>query len=94
MSLALHPRILMLDEPTAGMSPSDRSGAVSLIDKLTREHNLTLLLIEHDMGVVFRLGTVLTVLHYGEVIASGDPEEVRRNPRIRDVYLGHKADHA
>ena len=92
--LALKPRILFLDEPTAGMSPGDRQAAVRLIDRIVREGAMTLVLTEHDMGVVFDLGTRLTVLHYGEVVASGDPDTVRRDPLVRDIYLGQSHAHA
>ena len=89
MSLALRPGILMLDEPTAGMSPTDRAEAVAMIARVRRDYGLTLLLTEHDMEVIFGLATRLTVLHYGEIIASGTPEEVRADARVREVYLGH-----
>ena len=88
MSLALRPKVLMLDEPTAGMSPSDRAEAVRLIAGVRARYGLTLLLTEHDMEVVFGLATRLTVLHHGAIIASGDPHEVRADPRVREVYLG------
>ncbi|APE43936.1 ABC transporter ATP-binding protein [Sulfitobacter alexandrii] len=91
MSLALRPRILMLDEPTAGMSPTDRTAAVKLIDRIIRENGISLILTEHDMGVVFQLGTRLSVLNYGELVVSGTPEEVRRNPMVREIYLGRNA---
>lgn len=89
MSLALRPGILMLDEPTAGMSPTDRAEAVAMIARVRRDYGLTLLLTEHDMEVIFGLATRLTVLHYGEIIASGEPERVRADARVREVYLGH-----
>lgn len=89
MSLALRPDILMLDEPTAGMSPTDRTEAVAMIERVRRDYGLTLLLTEHDMEVIFGLATRLTVLHYGEIIASGPPEQVRADARVREVYLGH-----
>lgn len=92
--LALKPRVLFLDEPTAGMSPADRQGAVRLIDEIVTAGGLTLVLTEHDMGVVFELGTKLTVLHYGKVVTSGEPEAVRANPMVRDIYLGQSAAHA
>lgn len=88
MSLALKPKLLMLDEPTAGMSPSDRAEAVRLISDVRERYGLTLLLTEHDMEVVFGLATRLTVLHHGAIIASGEPHEVRAHPRVREVYLG------
>ena len=89
MSLALRPGILMLDEPTAGMSPSDRAEAVAMIERVRRDYGLTLLLTEHDMEVVFGLATRLTVLHHGQIIASGEPGDVRADARVREVYLGH-----
>ena len=89
MSLALRPTLLMLDEPTAGMSPVDRTAAVAMIGRVRDRYGLTLLLTEHDMEVVFGLATRLTVLHHGKIIASGEPAEVRANPHVREVYLGH-----
>ena len=79
--LALKPRVLFLDEPTAGMSPADRQGAVRLIDEIVTAGGLTLVLTEHDM-------------HYGKVVTSGEPEAVRANPMVRDIYLGQSAAHA
>ncbi|WP_342641037.1 ABC transporter ATP-binding protein [Rhodoligotrophos ferricapiens] len=89
MSLALKPKLLMLDEPTAGMSPADRAEAVATISRVRERYGLTLLLTEHDMEVVFGLATRLTVLHHGEIIASGAPDAVRADARVREVYLGH-----
>lgn len=91
--LALEPEIIFLDEPTAGMSPADRKGAVKMIDEIVRTRGMTLVLTEHDMGVVFELGSRLTVLHYGEVVASGLPEDVRRDPTVREIYLGQSGPH-
>ncbi|PHP65782.1 ABC transporter ATP-binding protein [Zhengella mangrovi] len=88
MSLALKPKLLMLDEPTAGMSQSDRAEAVRLIAQVREKYGLTLLLTEHDMEVVFGLATRLTVLHHGAIIASGEPHKVRADARVREVYLG------
>jgi branched-chain amino acid transport system ATP-binding protein len=90
MTLALRPKLLLLDEPTAGMSQSDRHASVELVARVTRERGIALLLTEHDMDVVFGLATQLTVLHYGRVIASGDPQAVRADPKVREVYLGHE----
>lgn len=78
----------------AGMSPSDRLAAVQTIRDVARKQAMSVLLTEHDMDVVFALADRVTVLNYGEVIASGTPEEVRTNQRVRDVYLGHEDQHA
>ena len=89
MTLALKPRMLLLDEPMAGMSPGDRVAAVELLRKISRELSMSILLTEHDMSVVFALADRVTVLNYGKVIASGSPEDVKASPLVREVYLGH-----
>ncbi|NGR08948.1 ABC transporter ATP-binding protein [bacterium SGD-2] len=88
MTLALKPRMLLLDEPMAGMSPGDRTGAIQLLNQISEETGISILLTEHDMNVVFSLADHVTVLNYGEVIASGTPEEVKASPLVREVYLG------
>lgn len=92
--LALRPRVLMLDEPTAGMSPQDRASAVELIMRLRDREKFAIMLTEHDMGVVFGLADRIIVLNYGELIAEGTGEEVRANPQVRDIYLGTGGGHA
>ncbi|CAH1663719.1 MULTISPECIES: ABC transporter ATP-binding protein [unclassified Chelatococcus] len=94
LTLALKPKLMMMDEPTAGMSPSDRGETVSLIRNIRERFGVTLLLTEHDMDVVFGLSSQIMVLNYGEVIAMGTGEEIRNNPAVRDVYLGHQVQHA
>jgi branched-chain amino acid transport system ATP-binding protein len=94
MMLALKPRLLLLDEPTAGMAAADRKTAVRLIERIVRETGATLLLTEHDMDVVFHLGTRISVLHYGEIVASDTPEKVRGNPFVKEIYLGRGGHHA
>lgn len=89
MTLALKPRMLLLDEPMAGMSPGDRVAAVELLSRISKELSMSILLTEHDMSVVFALADHVTVLNYGEVISSGSPEEVKASPLVREVYLGH-----
>ena len=95
IALALEPRILMLDEPTAGMAPSGRRKIVELIQQIRAERQLALLITEHDMDVIFNLADSVLVMNYGEVIAQGSVAEVRSDPVVRQVYLGqemHSAD--
>jgi len=80
------PTILLLDEPTAGMSPAETAAMLSLMAGLPRE--ITLLIVEHDMDVVFGLADSITVLHLGEVLAVGSPSEIQSNEKVRDVYMG------
>ncbi len=94
ISLAADPQVLLLDEPTAGMSPAETTDSIQLIHRISKERNLTLLFTEHDMSVVFGIADRITVLHHGEVIASGAPEDVRNDPNVRSVYLGDSIDHA
>lgn len=86
LALARRPRVLLLDEPTAGMSPAETERIAALIAALDR--SLTLLIVEHDMDVVFRLADRLTVLHEGRAIAEGTPDEIRSDRQVHDVYLG------
>ena len=86
IALAGEPKLLLLDEPTAGMSVAETASSVATIGALPRD--LTLLIIEHDMDTVFALADRITVLDYGQVIADGKPDEVRRDPQVRAVYLG------
>jgi branched-chain amino acid transport system ATP-binding protein len=81
--------VILLDEPTAGMSRAETERAVALIRRLTEGR--TLLIIEHDMSVVFGLADRISVLVYGQIIASGTPKEVRGNPKIKEAYLGEEA---
>jgi len=86
VALATAPRLLLLDEPTAGMSPEETQHMTRLLAALPRE--ITLLIIEHDMDVVFSLADRITVLHYGEVLSEGAPDAVKADPRVYEVYLG------
>ena len=86
VALARRPRVLLLDEPTAGMSPAETERIAALIAGLDR--SLTLLIVEHDMDVVFRLADRITVLHEGRAIADGTPDEIRGDRQVHDVYLG------
>lgn len=86
LALASQPRLLLLDEPTAGMSPAETAEMIGFIAALPR--GLTLLIVEHDMDVVFTLADRLTVLHQGEVLADGTVASVRADARVHDIYLG------
>ncbi len=90
IALAENPTVLLLDEPTAGMSPSETEEAIRLIHEIADARGLTLLFTEHDMTVVFGIADRITVLHHGEIIASGAPEAVRSDPMVRQVYLGEE----
>jgi branched-chain amino acid transport system ATP-binding protein len=90
IALASEPRLLLLDEPTAGMSAGETHETIRLIDRITRERGLTVLFTEHDMEVVFSIAQQITVLHQGRVIAEGAPADVRADPEVRRVYLGER----
>ena len=89
MALATGPRLLLLDEPMAGMGPEESAHMVHMLRAL--KGSVTILLIEHDMEAVFALADRLTVLVYGRIIASGHPEAIRTDPAVRQAYLGEKA---
>jgi branched-chain amino acid transport system ATP-binding protein len=88
IALASDPKILLLDEPTAGMSASETHETITLIERIARERRLTLLFTEHDMAVVFSIAHRIAVMHQGRVIAHGEPTAVREDAQVRRVYLG------
>jgi len=91
LALACQPQLLLLDEPTAGMSLADKPAMVGLIRTIAREKGVTAVLIEHDMDVVFSVADWITVMHQGAVVADGPPREIRANARVQEIYLGEDA---
>lgn len=90
IALASDPKILLLDEPTAGMSASETHEAIALLARIAKGRGLTLLFTEHDMAVVFSIAQKITVMHQGRVIADGSPAVVRADAEVRRVYLGDR----
>ncbi|MBI2527792.1 MAG: ABC transporter ATP-binding protein [Candidatus Rokubacteria bacterium] len=88
MALAQRPEVLLLDEPTQGLSVEETARTVALLHELLTDGRLTVLLVEHDMEVVFSLAHRITVLHQGRVIGDGTPAEVKRTPAVQTAYLG------
>jgi branched-chain amino acid transport system ATP-binding protein len=90
IALASEPTLLLLDEPTAGMSATETRETIALVERIARDRGLTLLFTEHDMDVVFSIAQKIMVLHQGRIIAEGIPADVRRDPEVRRVYLGQR----
>jgi branched-chain amino acid transport system ATP-binding protein len=88
MAIALEPTMLLLDEPTAGMSPEETLDTIKLIKKIHKSRGLTVVITEHDMNVVFSLADRITVLNRGEIVTTDVPEEIKRNPKVIEIYLG------
>ncbi len=88
MAVAQEPALLLLDEPTQGLSPEDTVATVAVIRQVARRQKLTILLVEHDMDVVFDLADRISVLHFGQLIAEGPPDQIRANADVQLAYLG------
>ncbi|MFV2088356.1 ABC transporter ATP-binding protein [Micromonospora sp. LOL_021] len=89
LALASRPRVLLLDEPTAGMSSAESASFVALVKSLPTE--LTVIVVEHDLDVVFSLATQISVLHHGQLLATGDPDQVSADPAVQEAYLSWSA---
>ncbi len=92
VALAMEPKLLLLDEPTAGMSPEERWKTVELIQKLWQQLNITMVFIEHDMDIVFGISQKVRVLCYGSMLAEGTPEDISKNDKVIEAYLGEEVD--
>jgi branched-chain amino acid transport system ATP-binding protein len=90
IALAAKPRLLFLDEPTAGMNPVERTKILQTIRQLARTGDVTFVIVEHDMDIVFALSQRIIALHRGEIIGDGSEEQIKMNPQVREVYLGEE----
>jgi branched-chain amino acid transport system ATP-binding protein len=88
LALVLNPKVLLLDEPVAGMGPEERTQMIDTVYALWKKGGLTVVLIEHDMEIVFRISQQIHVLSYGKLLAQGNPEHIRNNPAVIEAYLG------
>jgi branched-chain amino acid transport system ATP-binding protein len=91
IAMAARPKLLFLDEPTAGMNPVERTKILGHIRQLAQEGTITFVIVEHDMDIVFSLSDRVVALNHGEIIGDGTPEEIQSNPKVREVYLGEQA---
>ena len=88
LALAMKPKVLLLDEPIAGMGPEERTKMIDTVYRLWQKGGLTLIFIEHDMDIVFRIAQYVNVLCYGKLLAQGTPDQIRNNPAVIEAYLG------
>ena len=89
MVLASKPKLLLLDEPTAGMGPAERQNLMELTKEIVRTRHIGVLFTEHDMDVVFNHADRIIVLNRGELVAEGTPDQVQANEKVKEIYLGH-----
>ena len=94
LALVLEPKVLLLDEPTAGMGPDERWRMIEKVYELWEREKITLVFIEHDMDIVFKIANTIRVLCYGSVLAEGTPDEIRNNPAVIEAYLGAPVEEA
>jgi branched-chain amino acid transport system ATP-binding protein len=92
LALVLEPKVLLLDEPTAGMGPEERWRMIDKVRELWETQKITVVFIEHDMDIVFKIAQSIRVLCYGAVLAQGTPEQIRANPAVIEAYLGANLD--
>lgn len=90
IAMAARPKLLFLDEPTAGMNPVERTNILRTIRQLAEDGETTFVIVEHDMDIVFSLSDRVVAMNHGEIIGDGAPDEIRSNPRVREVYLGEE----
>ena len=90
LTLGTYPELILLDEPTAGMSPEESKNTMALIQQIVRNRKLTLLFIEHDMNIVFGISEKVRVMHVGSIIAEGTPQEIRANDQVQKIYLAEE----
>jgi len=90
ISLAADPAVILLDEPTAGMSPDEQRNVLSVLQELAEDSDITFVITEHDVEFIMDLAETVTVLHQGEIIAEGEPAEIQSDERVQNVYLGEE----
>ena len=87
MALLGKPRLLLLDEPMAGLAPAESSTMISMLKNI--DETISMIIIEHDMDVAFKMADTISVLHYGQILSEGKESDIRGNPKVAEVYLGH-----